>query len=288
MKRLKTFFNSLSLAGKMAAIYLAVFGIICVITLLALQITLDFYDGKMYEKSLQELDYFTKQVDRELEELEKFSYDVALDYNIQSQLSQIMEASNQSEYNFRMSQIRSRLTQEAGYSDQIAEMVYTDKKWIKYMIGNHYLEVPEPIYSQMLEEFAQARGAYVCRYPTEEFPYMVSGRDIRKYLDASMNYLGSLMFVVDVKNLIGRHVDELATKTSTLYVWNGDMLLSEDGQGVPKSHFRFDGEKDYQIVKIDGQKYFVCRLASAKTGWTYLNLFSMTRSTPSTPMCATG
>jgi len=153
-------------------------------------------------------------------------------------------------------------------------MVYTDKKWIKYMIGNHYLEVPEPIYSQMLEEFAQARGAYVCRYPTEEFPYMVSGRDIRKYLDASMNYLGSLMFVVDVKNLIGRHVDELATKTSTLYVWNGDMLLYEDGQGVPKSHFRFDGEKDYQIVKIDGQKYFVCRLASAKTGWTYLNLFS--------------
>ncbi len=274
MKNFKSFFNSLSLARKMAAIYIAVFGILCTITLLALQITLDFYDGKMYEKSLQELDYFTQQVDRELDALEKFSYDLALDYNIQSQLSQIMEAQNQSEYNFRMSQIRSRLNQEAGYSDQIAEMIYTDKKWIKYMIGNHYLEVPELIYSQMLEEFAGARGAYVCRYPTEEFPYMVSGRDIRKYLDASMDYMGSLMFVVDVKNLIRKHVDELATKTSTLYVWNGDMLLYEDGHGVPQSHFRFKGEKEYEIVKIKGKKYFACQLASAKTGWIYLNLFS--------------
>ena len=154
------------------------------------------------------------------------------------------------------------------------EMIYTDKKWIRYVIGNHYLEVPDSVYSQMLEEFSLAKGAYVCRYPTEEFPYMVSGRDIRKYLDASMNYLGSLMFVVDVKNLISRHVDELATKTSTLYVWNGDTMLYEDGQGVPQSHFRMSRDKDYEIVKINGKKYFACQLSSAKTGWTYLNLFS--------------
>lgn len=212
-------------------------------------------------------------MDGELEKLEELSYDVAMDYTIQSQLSDIMDAGKQSEYNFKMSQIRSRLNAEVVAAEQVAEMIYTDRKWIKYAIANHYLEVPSPLYEELLNEFSAAKGAYVCRYPTNEFPYMLLGRDIRKHLDASMDYLGSLMFVVDVKGLVDMHVNQLETGISSLCVQYNGTLIYESEEGLFETLPAMPVGKDYDIVKISGKEYFFCQLTSAKTGWSYINVF---------------
>lgn len=34
-----------------------------------------------------------------------------------------------------------------------------------------------------------------------------------------------------------------------------------------------ENEKGYQVIKENGQRYFVCHLKSSKTGWTYVNVF---------------
>ena len=59
-------FRNTSLARKMMVVYAAIFGILCGITLLAMQVTLSIYDGQLYQKSLEELNFFTERVDGEL------------------------------------------------------------------------------------------------------------------------------------------------------------------------------------------------------------------------------
>ena len=77
-------FRNTSLARKMMVVYAAIFGILCGITLLAMQVTLSIYDGQLYQKSLEELNFFTERVDGELKKVEELSFDLAMDYEIQN------------------------------------------------------------------------------------------------------------------------------------------------------------------------------------------------------------
>ena len=296
MRTWKKKLENLSLARKMILLYVLIFGIISVIVGAALQVTLNIYDSQIYEKSLQELNFFTTRVDDELTELEGLSYDLALDYTVQSQLSDILEHRSTSGYSFQTSKIRNLLTKEALDSELLAEMIYTDKKQIRYRVGNQYVELPTEIFARMLERSDKAKGAYVYQEPTDEFPYLVSARDIRKHLDYSMDYLGSLVFIADVGNMIEKHRESLESSSSTsLYVLSGENLiyqspdadadyavvreLIEAEPSATTNHRLAQGQqlqvsqKHYEIIRLAGEKYFICQLTSKKTGWTFINMF---------------
>ena len=154
-------FRNTSLARKMMVVYVAIFGILCSITLLAMQVTLSIYDGQLYHKSLEELNFFTERVDGELKKVEELSFDLAMDYEIQNQLSIIKSAKNKAEYSFQMSKLRSRLTTEALSAELVSEFIYTDKFLTRYEVGKRYVELPVGIYDSLLEKFDKAKGAYV-------------------------------------------------------------------------------------------------------------------------------
>ena len=261
------------LGTKMVLVYVLVFGVVAATTLAALQVTLNIYDGQIYEKSLQELNYFTKSVDRELERIEQLSYDLATDYSIQSQLSDAMELDNQIDYSFQMSKLRSRLTAEIVSEQALSEVIYTDKQLIRYEVGNRYVPLPAELYQTMLSRFEEAKGAYVSQGPTDEFPYLVSGRDIRKHLDASLNYLGSLIFVADISEMIHRQRQGMETETASLCVYSAGGLIYESEPGLYQAVTEQLDNRSYQIIKQSGEKYFVCQLQSVKTGWVYVNRF---------------
>ena len=46
------------------------------------RVTLSIYDGQLYQKSLEELNFFTERVDGELKKVEELSFDLAMDYEI--------------------------------------------------------------------------------------------------------------------------------------------------------------------------------------------------------------
>ena len=266
-------FRNTSLARKMMVVYVAIFGILCSITLLAMQVTLSIYDGQLYHKSLEELNFFTERVDGELKKVEELSFDLAMDYEIQNQLSIIKSAKNKAEYSFQMSKLRSRLTTEALSAELVSEFIYTDKFLTRYEVGKRYVELPVGIYDSLLEKFDKAKGAYVYENPTEEFPYLVSGRDIRKHIDASLEYLGSLIFVSDIRVLIEKHLNQLKTDVSSLCVTSDSGLIYQSEDGLYEKIRQVLPESDYEIINLQGRKYFLCQLTSAETGWTYVNMF---------------
>lgn len=267
-------YRDLKLAGKMIAIYVIMLGICFLLSITALQYSFNIYDGKLYEKSLQELDYFTQQVNRSLDEVEDLSYYIAIDTKIQEQLSKIQSLKHfTAEYSYETYQLRMLIANELANSNIITNILYTDGEDTQFLVGTAAGDIDEDLYKSVMERIHEAKGAYVVQPPAMGYPYLLSGRDIRKHIDASLDYLGTLLITSNVAGMIEKNIDELEADSAALCVYSPEGVIYENQKNMMESIPPVSGEKGYQIIKYQGQRYFLCYLKSSKTGWTYVNMF---------------
>lgn len=267
-------YGDLKLAEKMIVVYILMLGICFFISIAALQVSFNIYDEKLYEKSLMELDFFTKEVNRNLDEVEQISYNIAMDLKIQEQLSKMKHMDHDSaDYAYEVYRLRLLFDNELTNSGIISNMTYTNEKETQFVVGLATGTVEEELYDSIMDRIHDAKGAYVVQQPTARYPYLLSGRDIRKYIDVSLEYLGSLLITCDVSGMIERNMNDLAAASSGLCVFSEEGVIYENQEYMAKGLPALKGDKGYQIIKEQGQRYFVCYLKSPKTGWTYVNVF---------------
>lgn len=267
-------YRDLKLAEKMIIVYVLMLGICFLISVAALQVSFNIYDGKLYEKSLQELDFFTQEVNRSLDEVEGISYNIAIDTQIQEQLTKMKEMKHfTADYSYEVYQLRMLFNKELANSNMVSNMVYTDGDRTQFVVGVATGTISRELYESVMNRIHEAKGAYVVQPPTAEYPYLLTGRDIRKHIDASLEYLGSLLITCDVSGMIEKNIDDLEADSSTLCVYSNEGIIYENQKGMMERLPRLEGDKGYQIIKENGQRYFVCHLQSSKTGWTYVNIF---------------
>ncbi len=267
-------FKNLRLAEKMFAVFVPILGLCLLFCLGALQVSFRIYDGKLYEKSLQELDFFTQQVNDSLDDIERTSYYIALDTKLQENLSQLKETKPfTAAYSAIIYQLRMMLNDGMMNNRAITGITYTDGT-TTVSAGLAPDSMAEEPVRRALEEFHALRGAYALDTPGKAYPYLLSGRDILKHTDASLDYLGSLLITSDVAGIIGRHVNRLEAESAALCVYTEDgTVLYEDAENMRGRLPALTGEKGYQIIRRDGQRYFLCYLKSAPQGWIYVNMF---------------
>lgn len=267
-------YRDLKLAEKMIIVYILMLGICFLISIAALQVNFNIYDGKLYEKSLQELDFFTQEVNRSLDEVEAVSYNLAMDIKIQEQLSKMKTLKHfTADYSYEVYQLRMLFNNELTNSNLISNIVYTDGEKTQFVVGVATGTIRKELYDSVMERFHEAKGAYVVQQPTAEYPYLLTGRDIRKHIDASLEYLGSLLITCDVSGMIEKNIDDLEAESSALCVFSDEGVIYENQEHMMERIPTLEGDSGYQIMKERGQRYFVCHLKSSKTGWTYVNVF---------------
>ena len=259
----------------MIVVYALMLGLCAVISVAALQVSFNIYDGKLYEKSLQELDFFTQEVNRSLDEVEGLSYRIALSPSIQDQLSRMQEMKGRpADYAYGAYELRDLLTQELiNNASMVTNIMYTDGGQLKFVVGTSAGTIGEELYNQLLGRFHEAKGAAVMQQPTPAYPYLLMGRDIRKYQDASLEYLGSLLFTYDVAGMLEKNVAGLEAQSAALCVYSDEGVIYEKEKGMMEWIPKPGTDSGYQVISGQGQKYFMCYLKSSKTGWTYVNVF---------------
>lgn len=258
----------------MIIVYILMLGICFLISIAALQVSFNIYDGKLYEKSLQELDFFTQEVNRSLDEVEAVSYNLAMDIKIQEQLSKMKTLKHfTADYSYEVYQLRMLFNNELTNSNMISNMIYTDGDTTQFVVGVATGTIRKELYDSVMNRFHEAKGAYVVQQPTIEYPYLLTGRDIRKHIDASLEYLGSLLITCDVSGMIEKNIDDLEAESSALCVYSDEGVIYESQKRMIEQLPRLEGDSGYQVIKERGQRYFVCHLKSSKTGWTYVNVF---------------
>lgn len=179
MCRLKRWFRDMKLSKKMVFIYLIVAGMSCGVSMLGLQASFSIYDRKLYEKSMQELEFFTQEVNGDLDEIENLSFTLAMDGNVQDILRRASDMSYLSqEYYYTLMPVRKIFFNEINIRPVVKNAVYLDRKYIKMPVGIDCGTVSEETYEKLLSMCEKAKGGYVILPPSEEFPYQISGRDI--------------------------------------------------------------------------------------------------------------
>ncbi len=277
--KLKQKYYDMALAGKVMLVFLLFLLIFCAVSQTVLQICLSIYDEKLYEKSLQELDYFTQEVNRSLGEIKALSTDIAMDDEIQEQLTALRDMEEaDAAYSLGLLNLRSLITSKFNTEANInvRSTDYYDGRMADILIGVKVEKVPDAVRAELEEPLLAARGGIVSRDPDDSWPYYVAGRNVLEKEHARLTYLGTLLLTCDIERLIGRKVSSLEAEHASLYVYTDQYMLYQDETVEELSLPEYGEEKGYEIVRVGKQRYFMCWLYSPATGWMYANVFPYT------------
>ena len=92
LTRLKKRFLDLPISQKFVSIFAVMTLLSCAVMVGALHLGLSVFEEKLYEKSLQELDFFVQSIDDDLQQMDVLTRSIAVDTTIQSQLAQLTAA----------------------------------------------------------------------------------------------------------------------------------------------------------------------------------------------------
>lgn len=279
----KNQYKNYSLQQKIMIICLLALGSMTVFSLFAMRITQEIYDKKLYERSILELEYFSNLVEDEMDAVETLTFEIAMDGEFQRQLSEVNSVTDKQVKWVAMYSLRDKMNVESIRDNTITEIIYDNKQDIKYEIRNTGEEIPKELYDQILKLTTEANGAYVYLNPTQEFPYILSGRDIRNRIDLSLKYMGTLIVAYDIKGIIDDNIKSLSGVENNVCVYSDDVMIYSNndelfsgilGADNPLKNYTFGNSETasgYEIVNKNGKKYFRCYLKSPNSGWNFVN-----------------
>ena len=265
--------RNMAIYGKLMLSFALLLFLMLIICLLAIQISLNEYDKKIYKNTEKELEYFISAIDDRISELDDISYDTVLNYDTQRLLYDTINNNNIAEYSYQMRQIMLRFIQKLLGDDSVLNFIYIDPKGSEYENGNLSATIPEERKNTILEMMERGQGQFVYISPDKSFPYLVSGRMIRYYINADLTYLGSLILLTDIKNIIEPMLPTLESSNNSLVILNGENLVyssTELGEEIAEISRTID-KGGYGIKRIKNSRYFITTGISEETGWEYIN-----------------
>lgn len=266
--------RDLKLSVKMILVYLLITGFTCILSMVALQLSLQIYDKQLYEKSQQELDFFAQQVSNSLEEIEELSMSIAMSSDVQEQLAiMLSEEYLSADYYYEMQKFRSLLLNKIISHPVVKNVIYTDGRKVKFTVGTECGIIDEVVFNELTDAFKEEQGGYVTYSPTERYPYFLSGRDILERKNASLKYMGSIVFTTDISDILEKKAYQLNAEHSTLFVYSDKGMVYQEQDPKELKLPSFEEKRGYKIIEYQGEKTFLCYEKSKLTNWMYVNIF---------------
>lgn len=274
--KLRQKYMDMPLSNKMTAVFIIILVVFCVTSQAVLQICFTVYDEKLYEKSIQELDYFIQGVNRSLADIQNLSVEIAMDDDVQEQLVEMRDTQRDATYFLGVLEMRGLITGKVGVNNNVQSVAFYDGRRANIIQMGKVVYVPEEVKEELSAPLLNARGGCVTRDPDEKWPYFIAGRNILEKEDARFGYLGTLLINCDIQNVIRRNINSLEAEHANLYVYSDNWMLYQDDliEGVELPPCRED--KGYRIIRSGRHRYFMCYLYSRPTGWMYVNIFPYT------------
>lgn len=127
-RRIKKQFEDLALSKKMLLVYFFLLLLTFLIATTALHVSFKIYDQQLYQKSQQELDFFSQQVNDSLDELEQVSMAAATDTMIQEHLAKMRALPYISvAYCYELQELREMLQNKIISYPDIKNVVWVEK-----------------------------------------------------------------------------------------------------------------------------------------------------------------
>src|SRR5699024_11178057 len=148
-----------------------------------------------YSNSLQELDYYVQSVRESLEGVEERSREMAINTNIQEMTSELTEIEPGTvQYSQVLTDMRWQLIYDNTEGTEINGVRYIDTYGNSVESAGCPWNIADDEMEKFLETVQESSGEAVFYGPTRDCGYLLCGRKVLKWSDASLDNLGTLIF----------------------------------------------------------------------------------------------
>lgn len=190
LTRLKKRFLDLPISQKFVSIFAVMTLLSCAVMVGALHLGLSVFEEKLYEKSLQELDFFVQSIDDDLQQMDVLTRSIAVDTTIQSQLAQLTAADPETaQYYYLLTGVRPLLLEKLYMSGQADALQFVDLNGNAIVVGQSFPDPGEERRIQLADALNRTPGSFALLPPDADYPYFICGRDVLRSQNMSMQRL---------------------------------------------------------------------------------------------------
>ena len=274
LTRLKKQFLDLPIAQKFVSIFAVMTLLSCAVMVGALHLGLSVFEEKLYEKSLQELDFFVQRLDDDLQQMDVLTRSIAVDTNVQNQLAELTAATPETaQYYYLLTGVRPLLLEKLYQTGQADSLQYIDAYGNVITVGVSFPDPGDDRRAVLEEKLTETPGGFVLLPPDADYPYYICGRRILRSQNASMQDLGTALVTVDVEKLLNSQIRSLSSQPSELYLYNKQELVYQSGSTAADFTLPATAQ-GYAVQSVGGQKSFVCWLTSNVSGLRLCSVFN--------------
>lgn len=263
-------YNSLKIRHKLFLVNLTIVVVACFIGLITFQITLLIYQGIIYNQAAKELNFFVSNIEKELEQIERYSYEIITDTEIQTILTQLNDRSTSTTTPTLSATKLSDKLWTYVFARNIISVSIIDTTGQQYVGG---MTIQAAIVPEITRKAAQRMGAIVFIEPIDDSS-IICARQIRKIRNLSLEPLGTLVIKINTSSLIQQcSAGYFNDSVNLLITANGANIFSS---GVLSeaigNEFKLSKQNNYQIISYNRKRYFASCLKSNYTQWTYISI----------------
>jgi two-component system sensor histidine kinase YesM len=273
---LKSAYNNLNIKHKFFTLITLIMGFSFLVTYSSLQYAYSIYDTQLYTKSSQLLNLSSTSIENELKKLERLSYTIDTDLQIQDLLLSLNENMTEFEKSRIRSYITDRLVQYAGNEQYIYSVVVTDMLDGESVAGQFSRPLSPKKKTMILKESAAGMGAVHWIIPDEEDPYLFAVREIRSYQKFELEKIGTLSLRIYIDKIAENVLAGTELKNGFMQIAAGNRMIYplEKGKINAIADYLISDSQNqgYMIEQLNGQQYFITHVESGYLGWTYHSL----------------
>ena len=253
-----TKYKNMNLTRKMLLVYFVFAGVFLVVAVFAFQISMEAFEKRLYENSLHELDYYVQDVRDGLSDVENRSRELAIDAEMQDTAIRLSEIEPETlEYSQTLTELRWQLVYENTEESEINGVRYIDPYGNSVESAGSPWNIAEDEMNRFLEIVESSRGEAVLYGPTRDCGYLLCGRKVLRWDDASLDNLGTLIFFCDVGKIIANNKEQMEADHSALFVYTNENMIYQDMQEDLPPLPEDQGSQGYRIMNYQGQRWFM-------------------------------
>ncbi|HZG55716.1 sensor histidine kinase [Paenibacillus sp.] len=283
VEKMKALYGSLRIKYKMFLLIASVMLLVSVSAMAVFRYVFDVYDREIYAQASQALNVSSFGVENELRKLERLSFRLATDPFIQQYLLEIKEESTNYDQFLIAGNLRDRMLELGGFEKYVLSMQLHDVNGMEYRTGNQTIATSEKRRAAIEALAVERSGGNRWIYPDMEDRALAAAREVRSYRNLELDRIGLLAVRIDLENVIADYARGLDAEGADFLIFGeaGELLPQgaafEEGRYAPLRAATLASRSGYDIVELDGGRYFMAYAKSNYVPWTYVVLMPYER-----------
>ncbi|HEX7056776.1 MAG TPA: sensor histidine kinase [Bacilli bacterium] len=271
-KKVKTLYFSLKIKNKMFLIITVIMLAAGVLSWGIAQYAFQIYDGEIYRQSAKALNLSSYSIENEMKKIEKLSYRVATDTQIQALLAEIKQSGTEYDNFVMATNLQDRMLDLGAFDKYVYSLQLFDALGHEYAVGRQTITTAKKTIGQIERLAAENNGGIRWIFPRQTGDKLIAAREIRSFQNLALEKLGTIAVRVDMTGLFADNAKGLDKQGATFWIFRGDELLYPEKPSLPLPGVReaLNEAQGYKIANIAGSRYFITFVSSAYTNWTYM------------------